>query len=97
LFFNLFPARLLLDVCSSMPKSAQQSRAKVAHGYTDRLPARGIMHVLLAPATAGENSPSMYTAKLSYMFASVLTNCCFTRMLEPSDGARATIARLRYI
>jgi hypothetical protein len=32
LFFNLFPARPLLHVCSFVPKGAQQSRAKVAHG-----------------------------------------------------------------
>ena len=32
LFFNLFPARPLLHECSTVPKGAQQSRAKVAHG-----------------------------------------------------------------
>jgi hypothetical protein len=31
LFFNLFPARPLLHECSTVPKGAQQSRAKVAH------------------------------------------------------------------
>jgi hypothetical protein len=31
LFFNLFPERPLLHECSTVPKGAQQSRAKVAH------------------------------------------------------------------
>ena len=33
LFVNIFPARPLLNVCSSVPNSVQKSRAKVAHGF----------------------------------------------------------------
>jgi hypothetical protein len=63
----------------------------------DHFPGRRVVHIVLAAAAAGDEFPIDVQGQAFVHVASVLTNGCFTRMLETRDGARDNRASPLYL